>query len=48
MNNTPSDTTSKLMMLDFSKLEDNHHRNGNGEVIEEEEEDSIQTERAAA
>ena len=34
-------------MLDFSRLEDNHHRN-DGEVIEEEEEDSIQTERAAA
>ena len=33
-------------MLDLSRLDDNHQRNG--EVIEEEEEDSMQTERAAA
>ena len=32
-------------MLDLSRLEDNHR---NDQVIEEEEEDSIQTERAAA
>ena len=34
-------------MLDLSRLDESSHQHQNG-VIEEEEEDSIQTERAAA